>query len=136
MQLNPYLSFNGTCEEAFKLYQECLGGTIQSMMKWSESPMADQMPPELGGKIMHASLTAGETALLGADASPDRYEAPKGFYVAIQIEDTADAERIFQKLAEGGMVEMPLQQTFWAKRFGMLTDRFGINWMVNCGDAG
>jgi PhnB protein len=134
MQLNPYLSFNGRCEEAFKFYQQILGGNIQTMMTWGESPMADQVPSEWRDKIIHTSLIAGESALLGADAPPDYYQKPGGFSVTIQIDDTADAERIFNSLAEDGTVKMPLQQTFWAERFGMLIDRFGIPWMVNCGN--
>ncbi len=135
MQLNPYLTFNGQCEAAFKFYQQCLGGNIQTMMAWGDSPMADQVPSEWRDKIIHTTLIVGETALLGADAPPDRYEEPKGFSVTIQIKDPADAERIFNALAENGTVHMPIQQTFWAALFGMCVDRFGIPWMVNCEQA-
>ena len=135
MQLNPYLSFNGQCEAAFKFYQQCLGGNIQTIMTWGESPMADQVPSEWRDKIIHATLIVGDTALLGSDAPPDRYEEPKGFSVTIQINDPAEADRIFQALTEDGTVTMPIQQTFWAARFGMCVDRFGIPWMVNCGQA-
>jgi PhnB protein len=136
MQLNPYLAFNGHCEEAFKVYENCLGGKIQTMMMWGDSPMADQVPPEWQSKVIHATLIVAETALLGADSPPDRYEEPKGFSVTIQIDDAAEAERIFGALSENGTVTMPIQRTFWAVRFGMVTDRFGIPWMVNCGEAG
>jgi PhnB protein len=132
VRLNPYLSFNGQCEEAFKFYEECLGGTIQFMMTWAESPMVDQTPPEWRDKIIHATVMIGETALSGADSPPGYYEKPAGFSVAIEIKDPAEAERIFNALAENGKETMPLQQTFWAVRFGMLTDRFGIPWMINC----
>ncbi len=135
MQLSPYLSFNGQCEAAFKFYQQCLGGNIQAMMAWGDSPMADQVPSEWRDKIIHATLIIGETALLGADAPPDRYETPRGFSVTIQINDPAEADRIFHALAENGTVQMPIQQTFWAALFGMCVDRFGIPWMVNCGQA-
>jgi PhnB protein len=135
MQLNPYLSFNGQCEAAFKFYQQCLGGNIQTMMAWGESPMADHVPLEWRDKIIHATLIVGETALLGADAPPDRYESTRGFSVTIQINDSAEADRIFHTLAENGTVQMPIQQTFWAALFGMCIDRFGIPWMVNCGQA-
>jgi len=134
MQLNPYLSFNGQCGAAFKFYQQCLGGSIQ-MMAWGDSPMADQVPSGWRDKIIHATLIVGETALLGADAPPDRYETPRGFSVTIQINDPAEADRIFHALAENGTVQMPIQQTFWAALFGMCVDRFGIPWMVNCGQA-
>ncbi len=135
MQLNPYLSFKGQCKEAFKFYQECFGGNIQ-MMTWGASPMADQVPPEWRDKIIKVSLIVGDTALLGADAPPDHYEKPAGFSVTIQINDAAEAERIFNALAVEGTVRMPIQQTFWAALFGMCVDRFGIPWMVNCGQPG
>jgi PhnB protein len=135
MQLNPHLTFNGQCEEAFKFYQQCLGGNIQTMMKHGDSPMADQVPSEWRDKIIHATLIVGETTLMGGDVPPDRYENPRGFSVTIQINDPADAERIFRALSENGTVTLPLQQTFWAARFGMVVDRFGIPWMVNCGQA-
>src|ERR1700730_4351795 len=132
MQLNPHLDFNGHCQAAFKFYQQCLGGDIQAMMTWGDSPMADQVPPEWRDRIIHATLIVGETTLMGADAPPDRYEEPRGFAVAIQVNDPGDAERIFAALSQDGTVTMPLQQTFWTVRFGMLVDRFGIPWMVNC----
>jgi PhnB protein len=132
MKLNTHLSFNGQCEEAFKFYQKCLGGTIQTMMTWGESPMADQVASELRDKIIHATLIVGESTLSGGDAPPDQYEEPRGFAVTIQVTDSADAERVFHALAEGGKVTMPIQQTFWTVRFGMLVDKFGIPWMVNC----
>ncbi len=135
MQLNPHLSFNGQCQEAFKFYQQCLGGNMQSMMTHGDSPMADQVPSEWRDKILHATLIVGETTLMGADVPPDSYKEPRGFSITIQINDPADAERIFRALSEGGTVTMPLQETFWAARFGMVVDRFGIPWMVNCGQA-
>jgi len=134
MQLSAHLSFNGQCEEAFKFYQQCFGGNIQAMMTWGNSPMADQVSSELRDKIIHATLIVGDTALGGGDSPPDAYEKPGGITVAIQIDDVADAERIFGALSESGTVTMPLQQTFWAARFGMVVDRFGIPWMVNCGN--
>jgi len=132
MQLNPYLAFNGQCEAAFKFYERCLGGKIEMLMTHGESPMVDQVPPEWRGKVMHARLTVGDKVLMGSDAPPERYEGTKGFCVSIGIDTPADAERIFRELSEGGAVQMPLQETFWALRFGMLVDRFGIPWMVNC----
>ena len=135
MQLNPYLNFDGQCEAAFKFYEECFGGKIQTLMTWGDSPMADQVPTEWRDKIIHTSLIVGDTALLGTDAAPDSYEKPRGISVTIQIKDAAEGERIFNSLAENGTVQMPFQQTFWATGFGMLVDRFGIPWMVNCGQA-
>ena len=132
MQLNPYLVFDGQCEAAFKFYQRCLGGKIEMMLTNGESPMADQTPPEWRNKIMHARLVVGDEVLMGSDAPPDRYEGAKGFSVTLSIDEPAEAERIFNALAENGTVRMPLQETFWAVRFGMLVDRFGIPLMVNC----
>jgi PhnB protein len=132
MQLNPYLTFNGQCEAAFKFYEQCLGGKIEEMIPFGKTPAAEHVPPEWRDKIMHARLTVGDEALMGSDAPPDRYEEPKGFSVALQIKDPGGAERIFHALAENGTVRMPIQQTFWAVRFGMLVDRFGMPWMVNC----
>lgn len=133
MQLNPMLTFDGQCKAAFEFYQQCLGGSIQTMMTWGESPMAGQMPAEWNEKILHVTMSVGPTALLGCDTPPDRYEKTKGISVTIQIDDPSEAERVFAALAEGGTVTMPIQETFWAARFGMCVDRFGIPWMVNCG---
>ena len=135
MQLSTHLSFNGQCEEALKFYQQCLGGTIQTMMTWGESPMADQASAELRDKIIHAALRVGESTLSGGDAPPDQYEEPRGFAVTVQVKEPAEAERVFRELSEGGKVTMPIQQTFWSARFGMLVDRFGVPWMVNCEQA-
>jgi PhnB protein len=135
MQLNPYLTFNGNCEAAFKFYAQVLGGKIEAMIPHEGTPAAEHVPPEWRSKIMHARLTAGDKVLMGSDAPPDRYEAMRGFSVTIGLTDTAEAERIFQALAENGTVHMPLQQTFWAARFGMLVDRFGTPWMINCEPA-
>jgi PhnB protein len=132
MQLNPYLSFNGQREAAFRFYERCLGGKILAMMTYGGTPMADQTPPAWRGKIVHARLKAGDHLLMGGDAPPDRYEETKGMSVILGIEDPAEAERVFQALAEGGTTRMPIQKTFWALRFGMLIDKFGIPWMVNC----
>jgi len=135
MQLNPYLTFNGQCEAAFKFYEQCLGGKIVAMITHAGTPVEEHVPTEWRNKILHARLIVGDEVLMGSDAPPDRYEEPKGFSVALGIDDPADAERIFHALAENGTVRMPLQQTFWAVRFGMLVDRFGISWMVNCEQA-
>jgi PhnB protein len=135
MQFNPYLQFSGQCEAAFKFYEHSLGGKIVSMVAYAGTPSAERVAPEWRNKICHASLLAGDNLLMGCDAPPDRYEAPKGFSITINLKDPADAERIFRALAENGKVSMPLQKTFWAERFGMLVDQFGIPWMINCGEA-
>jgi PhnB protein len=132
MQLNSYLTFNGDCETAFRFYEKRLGGKIEMMMKQSESPMAAQAAPEMRDKVMHARMTLGKDTLMGSDAPPNMYERPTGFSVSVSLDSAAEAERVFAALAEKGTVRMPLQETFWALRFGMVTDRFGIPWMVNC----
>ncbi len=132
MQLNPYLGFNGQCEAAFKFYERCLRGKIEAMLSHEGTPMENQVPAEWRKKILHARLVVGDAVLMGGDMPPERYEAPKGFSVTIGVTEPTEAERIFKALSENGTVTMPLQQTFWAVRFGMLVDRFGIPWMVNC----
>jgi PhnB protein len=135
MQLSPYLTFNGQCEAAFKFYERCLGGKIEAMITHAGTPAEAHVPTEWRNKILHARLIVGDQVLMGSDAPPERYEEPKGFSVSLQINDPADAERIFHALGENGTVRMPIEQTFWAVRFGMLVDRFGIPWMVNCEKA-
>jgi PhnB protein len=132
MQVNPYLTFSGQCETAFKFYERVLGGKIEAMMTYGSSPMADKTPLDWHKKVMHARLTIGNEILMGSDAPPDRYEAMKGISVTLGIEKPADAERIFHALSEKGTVQMPIQETFWAARFGMLVDQFGTPWMINC----
>ncbi len=132
MRLNPYLSFDGSCAEALKLYERCLGAKIETMMKWGESPMAEQIAAGWRDKVMHARLAIGDDVIMAADAPPGQYQAPGGFSVTINVDDAAEAERIFTTLAENGTIRMALQQTFFAQKFGVLIDRFGIPWMVNC----
>jgi PhnB protein len=132
MQMSPYLFFAGECEAAFKFYAQCLGGRIETMLTHEGTPAEAHVPPEWRKKIMHARLTVGDMTLMGSDAPPGRQERPSGFSVSLGIDDPAEAERVFHALAEDGTVRMPIQQTFWAARFGMLVDRFGTPWMVNC----
>jgi len=135
MQMNPYLSFKGECEAAFNFYAQCLGGQPGSIFRYAGTPLADQVPADWSDKVMHGSLTVGGQMLMGGDVAPDRYEEPKGFSLSLQITSTDDAERIFHALAKDGRVVVPLAQTFWATRFGMVVDRFGIPWLVNCEGA-
>jgi len=108
-----------------------LHGKIAFMLTWGDSPMAKDAPPEWSAKILHATLAVGNTTMAGSDATPGSYEAPRGFSVMLGP-DEGDAERLFTELAEGGTVRMPLQKTFWAPLFGVVTDRFGIPWVINC----
>ena len=132
MQIHTYLLFDGTCGEAFRLYERVLGGKIDFIQTNGESPMAGQTPPELRDKVIHVHMTVGDQVLMGSDAPPEHFEKPQGFSVSLGIDDPAEAERVFNALAEGGQVTMPLGKTFWAERFGMLVDRYGTPWMVNC----
>lgn len=132
MKLNPYLNFNGQCEAAFKFYEKALDGKILFSMTWGEMPGAEQFPAEYHKRIMHATLGVGDQRLMGADSPPDSYQEPKGISVSIHVEGVAEAERVFNALAENGKVTMPFQQTFWSPGFGMCVDQFGIPWMVNC----
>ena len=132
MQLNPYLTFNGNCETAFKFYEKVLGGKILAMMPHEGTPAAGHVPAEWRKKIIHARMTIGDQLLMASDAPPDRYEPMKGFSVNVTVKDPAEADRIFAALSESGTVKMAIQETFWAVRFGMLVDQFGTPWMVNC----
>jgi PhnB protein len=133
MRLNPYLTFNGRCEAAFRFYEKSLGGKIVMMMTYGNSPLAEQAPPDWRNKIVHATFALGDRILQGADALPEHYQKPQGFSVVLQLGDAAEADRIFKALSEGGTVQVPLQESFWALRFGMLVDQFGTPWMINCG---
>jgi PhnB protein len=135
MRLNPYLTFNGQCEEAFRFYAECFGGKIEAMFPFAGTPGEGNVPPEWQKKIMHVRMAIGDQTLMGSDCPPSQHGAyvkPQGFSVSVQIKEPAEAERVFNALSKNGSTLMPLQQTFWARRFGMCTDRFGIPWMVNC----
>jgi PhnB protein len=131
MHLNPYLNFNGNCAAAFKFYEKNLGGKIAMMMTFGESPMAEQVPADWRGKVMHARMMIGDFVLMGSDAPPDRHSPMKGFCVSLSVDGVADAEKVFKALSEKGSVQMPIQKTFWAERFGSLVDQFGTPWMVN-----
>lgn len=136
MRWNPYLFFDGRCEAAFKFYEKCLGGKIVMMSRFGETPASEHVPKDHHDRIMHARLQVGDQTLMGTDETPGHpYEGVKGCSVALQVNDPAEAERIFAAFADGGSVTMPLQETFWAVRYGMVTDRFGVPWMVNCEPA-
>jgi PhnB protein len=132
MDVNPYLNFNGNCEEAFRFYEKHLGGKIESIHTFAGSPMENQLPPEARNKVMHIRMTVGKTVLMGSDAPGGRYQSPQGFSVSLNLNDAADADRVYEALSANGKVLMEIQQTFWAKRFAMFTDQFGVPWMINC----
>jgi len=132
MTLNTYLNFSGQAEEAFKFYAETLKGEIVGIFKHAGSPMASQVSADWQDKVMHITLKAGDSVLMGSDVPPGHFKPSQGFSVTINLDEPAEAERIFAALSDGATIRMPLQQTFWAARFGMLVDRFGIPWMINC----
>jgi len=135
MQLDPYLVFNGQCKEAFQFYEQLLGGKIESIKTHGESPMAAQVKPEWRDKVIHVHMKIGDRVLMGSDAPPEHYQKPQGFSLSLGAKDPAEAQRLYEVLSPGGQITMPLQKTFWSVSFAMLTDRFGIPWMINCVQA-
>jgi len=132
MRLNPYLSFDGQCQAALTFYERCLGGKVVYMMTYAQSPTASEVPPEWGNKIYHATFAVGDQTIGAADAPPASYQTPQGFSLMLHLDRAAEADRIYAMLAENGVVQMPIQQTFWAARFGVLTDQFGTPWIIQC----
>jgi PhnB protein len=134
MKLCTYLSFDGDTREALEFYANVLGGKVTAMMTFGETPAAEHVAASARDLIMHGSVDVGEFTIMGTDATPEQpYKGFVGAQVVVALTDTNEAGRIFNALSDGGEVTMPLTETFWARRFGMLTDRFGIAWMVNCG---
>jgi PhnB protein len=133
---SPHLTFAGECAAAFRFYERALGGKIVTLLTYGETAMAGQFPPEWRGKIVHASLKAGDLSLAGADLLPQQYQRPQGFYVLLEVPDPGEAERVFQALGEKGYVQLALQRTFWSPAFGVLVDQFGIPWEINCTPEG
>jgi PhnB protein len=132
--LEPYLSFDGTCADAMRFYERVLGGKIEMMMTNADSPMAAQTAPASANRIMHARLAIGDRAILASDlpaGTPS--EGFGGFSLSLTYPTAAEAQPVFDALAEGGKVTMPMQKTFWAEGFGMLHDKFGVRWMLNAG---
>lgn len=135
MRLTPHVNFKGQCEAAFKFYERCFGGKILTTTTYDSTPAGEHVAAEWRKKVMHAEIMIGTQKIMGADPPPDRYEPCKGFALAVEVDQPAEADRIFSALAENANVTMPIQQTFWSARFGMLEDQFGIPWMVNCAAA-
>jgi PhnB protein len=133
MSLQPYLFFNGRCEEALAFYREALGAQIEMLMRYDDSPEPPQapLPADSGHKVMHASVRIGDAMLMASDGLCTGTPKFDGFSLSFTARDSADAQRRFAALADGGQVHMPLGKTFWSACFGMLTDRFGVGWMVD-----
>jgi len=127
MKLYPQLNFGGNCEAAFRFYEKHLGGKITMMMKQNEAPGA---PPGAGKAIIHARMNIGGTVLTANDVPPDVFQKIRSVYMYLSVDSAQEAERVHALLADGGEVYMPLQETFFATRFSMLRDRFGVSWTV------
>jgi PhnB protein len=129
-QVQPYLFFDGRCDEALAFYRRALGAEVVMLMRFKESPDPASCPPGAGEKVMHASVRIGGTTLLASDGRCTGKPAFEGFALSLTVSTEAEADRYFQALAEGGQVQMPLSKTFFSARFGMVADRFGVSWMV------
>jgi PhnB protein len=132
MKVNAHLGYSGQCEEAFHYYEKHLGGEITRLMRYEGSPAESMMPADMVKKVIHAQIQIGETKLMGADASPQHFKEAHGIAITLEADTPEDAVRMFGALADGGSVQMPMEKTFFAKKFGALRDRFGIPWMVIC----
>ena len=128
MQLHTYLNYGGNCEEAFRFYEQHLGGKITSLMRHGEQPGMSQVPAEWNGKVLHARMNLGGTELLGADIPG--YQPMRSAYLSLTVVSDAEADRVFQLLSDGGQIFMPMQETFFASRFAMFRDRFGTSWLL------
>ncbi|MEO8807364.1 MAG: VOC family protein [Burkholderiaceae bacterium] len=134
MQIQPYLFFNGRCEEAIDFYRKALGAEVEMIMRFSENPdpvPPGMLPPGSENKVMHAALRIGGAVVMASDGMASGETNFKGFSLSIDAPDEAGVDRLFNALADGGAVTMPLGKTFWSPRFGMVTDRFGVGWMVS-----
>ena len=133
MQVQPYLFFDGRCEEAVEFYRRALGAEVTMLMRMKDSPEPPQpgmCPPGSEDKVMHASFQIGDTTVMASDGRCSGQPAFQGFSLSLTARDEAECERLFAALGEGGQVQMPLSKTFFSPRFGMVADRFGVSWMV------
>jgi PhnB protein len=133
MAVQPYLFFDGRCEEAIEFYRRAIGAEVNMLLRWKDSPEPPQpgtIPPGSENKVMHAQLIIGDGVILASDGRCQGKPGFEGFALSLTVPDEATAERRFAALAEGGQVQMPLNKTFFSPRFGMVADRFGVSWMV------
>ena len=130
MQVQPYLFFDGRCEEALEFYSKKLGAKVEMLMRFKESPDPGMVAPGTGDKVMHASFRIGETTVMASDGQCSGRPNFQGFSLSLTVPDEAEAERLFAALVDGGQVQMPLTKTFFSPRFGMVADRFGVSWMI------
>jgi PhnB protein len=130
MRLNTFLNFGGNCEQAFRFYQQHLGGEITMLMRRAEQPDQPVTWPGWEQSIQYAIMNVGETELMGSDVPPDRFQPMRSVYLSLTVDSAAEAERIWALLADGGQIYMPMEETFFASRFGQLRDKFGTSWMI------
>ena len=130
MKLHTYLNYGGNCEQAFRFYEQHLGGKITMLMRRAEQPDQSVTWPGWEESVQYASMELGETELMAADVPPDRFQPMRGAYLSLTVDNSEEAERIYALLSEGGQIFMPIEETFFAFRFAMLRDRFGTSWMI------
>ena len=130
MQIRPYLFFDGRCDEAIEFYKSVFGAEVGMLMRWKDSPDKSMCTPANENKVMHSSVTIGESRVMMSDGRNSGAPKFEGFALSVSAKDDADAERMFNALAAGGQVTMPMSKTFFAPRFGMVADKFGMHWMI------
>ena len=131
MSVKPYLFFNGRCEEALEFYGNAVGAKVEMLSRFTDAPDPGMAQPGMENKVMHASFRIGESVLMASDGRCDGESQFGGFSLSIDVPDEQKAESVFKALAEGDKITLPLEKTFWAPKFGMLEDRFGVGWMVS-----
>jgi PhnB protein len=133
MKINTYLHFkNGQCEDALRFYAKALDAKLTMLMRYGDAPESNACSKGMEQKIMHGRIEAGGNVLMASDAPPDRVGAPAGFSISLNVDTAEEADRLFAALSEKAQIHMPIGETFWATRFGMLQDQFGVPWMINC----
>ena len=130
MFIQPYLFFDGRCDEAIEFYKKTLGAEVAMLMRWKDSPDKSMCTPANENKVMHSSVRIGDTTLMASDGRNTGNPNFQGFALSINAKDEADADKLFAALSDGGKVTMPMAKTFFSPRFGMLADKFGVNWMI------
>ena len=130
MKLYTYVNYGGNCRQAFEFYAEHLGGKITLLTTHGEIPDPSQVPPEWRNAVLHARIELGDTVVMGADIPPDRFQPMRSVYLTLMLDSVEETERVYALLTEGGQIFMKMEQTFFARRFAMLRDRFGTSWML------
>jgi len=130
MQIQPYLSFDGRCDEAIAFYKKAIGAEVRMLMRWKDAPDKSMCTPENAEKVMHASIKVGESTVMASDGRNTGHPEFKGVTMSLIAKDAAEAEKLFKALGEGGQVQMAMTKTFFSPSFGMVADKFGVSWMV------